>query len=134
MTELVLNKIKVDENRHEQLVVFREKGGDRFLPLVIGMSEINSIKLKLSGVKPPRPMTHDLLLNVLSGLGASLEKIVIDKLEKNTFHAKLFLKKENGKTAVIDARPSDSIAIALRSNAPIFADDGVLEAASVTEI
>lgn len=134
MIELVLSKIKVDENRHEQLVVFREKEGKRFLPVVIGISEINAIKLKLSGVKPPRPLTHDLMLNIVSGLGARLEKVIIDKLEKNTFHAKLFLKKENGEEIVIDARPSDSVAIALRSNVPICAKEEVLSAAGVFEV
>ncbi|HOE68709.1 MAG TPA: bifunctional nuclease family protein [Candidatus Omnitrophota bacterium] len=134
MIELVLSKIKVDENRHEQLVVFREKDGNRYLPLAIGISEINSIKLKLSGIIPPRPMTHDLLLNVLEGLGARLMYIVIDKIEKNTFHAKLFIRKENGEEVLIDARPSDSIAVALRSGVSIFAEENVLDAAGVTEV
>ena len=134
MIELVLSKIKVDENRHEQLVVFREKNGKRFLPVVIGISEINSIKMKLSGVKPPRPMTHDLVTNILSELGAKLEKVLIDKLEKGTFHAKLFLQKEDGKKIVVDARPSDSVAVALRSNVPVFADEKVFNAASVDEV
>lgn len=134
MIELVLSKIKVDENRHEQLVVFREKNGKRFLPVVIGIAEINAIKMKLGGVKPPRPMTHDLILNILDGLDAKLVKVIIDKLEQSTFHAKLFLSKKDGKEIVIDARPSDSVAIALRSNVPIFADDTVFETASVHEI
>jgi len=134
MIELVLSKIKVDENRHEQLVVFREKEGKRFLPVVIGISEINAIKMKLSGVKPPRPMTHDLMMNILEGIGARLDKVIIDKLEGGTFHAKLFLEKEDGKQVVIDARPSDSVAVALRSNVPIFAAEEVLDTASVLEV
>ena len=134
MIELVLSKIKVDEKRHEQLLVFKVQGETRYLPLVIGIAEINSIKLNLSGVKPPRPMTHDLLLNVLEGLGARLMYIVIDKIEKNTFHAKLFIRKENGEEVLIDARPSDSIAVALRSGVSIFAEENVLDAAGVTEV
>ena len=134
MIELVLSKIKVDENRHEQLVVFREKDGTRFLPVVIGISEINSIKMKLNGVKPPRPMTHDLVLNIAKGLGAKFEKVVIDKLEQNTFHAKIFLTKEDGAEVVIDARPSDSVAIAMRSNTPIFTEEEILNTASVYEV
>jgi hypothetical protein len=134
MIELVLSKIKVDENHHEQLVVFREKNGKRFLPVVIGISEINAIKMKLGDVKPPRPMTHDLILNILDGLNAKLVKVIIDKLERSTFHAKLFLRKDDGNELIIDARPSDSVAIALRSNVPIFAEDAVFDAASVHEI
>jgi bifunctional DNase/RNase len=134
MIELVLSKIKVDESRHEQLVVFREKEGKRFLPVVIGTSEINSIKMKISGVKPPRPMTHDLMLSLLDELGAQLERVVIDKLDQGTFHAKLFLHKDDGKELVVDARPSDSVAIALRADVPIFADEEVFESASVSEV
>ncbi|HPW76751.1 MAG TPA: bifunctional nuclease family protein, partial [Candidatus Omnitrophota bacterium] len=106
----------------------------RYLPLVIGIAEINSIKLNLSGVKPPRPMTHDLLVNILEGLGARLEKVVIDKIEKNTFYAKLFILKEGGNRIIMDARPSDSVAIALRCGVPIFAKQDVLNAASVAEV
>lgn len=134
MIELVLSKIKVDENRHEQLVVFREKNGKRFLPVVIGISEINSIKMKLQGVKPPRPMTHDLVLNILDSLGAQLVKVLIDKLEKGTFHAKLFLRKGDEKEIVVDARPSDSLAVALRSNVPIFVEEKVFNVAGVDEV
>lgn len=134
MIELILSKIKVDENRHEQLVVFQEKNGKRFLPVVIGLPEIHSIKLKLSGVKPPRPMTHDLMLSLIEGLGGKLHKIVIDKLENNTFHAKIYMTNENGKEVVIDARPSDSVAVALRAKVPVYAEDEVLSAASVFEI
>ena len=78
-------------------------------------------------------MTHDLLLNVLKG-SARLMYIVIDKIEKNTFHAKLFIRKENGEEVLIDARPSDSIAVALRSGVSIFAEENVLDAAGVTEV
>ncbi|MGI6241401.1 MAG: bifunctional nuclease family protein [Candidatus Omnitrophota bacterium] len=134
MIELVLSKIKVDEKRHEQLLVFKVQGETRYLPLVIGIAEINSIKLNLSGVKPPRPMTHDLLVNILEGLGARLEKVVIDKIEKNTFYAKLFILKEGGNRIIMDARPSDSVAIALRCGVPIFAEQDVLNAASVAEV
>lgn len=134
MIELVLSKIRVDENRHEQLVVFREKNGKRYLPVVIGLSEIHSIKLKLSGVKTPRPMTHDLMLALVEKLGGKLQRVVIDKLENNTFHAKLYVLKTDGKELVVDARPSDSVAIALRAQAPVFAEDDVFNTASVHEV
>ena len=134
MIELTLSKIKVDEKRHEQLVVFREKDGKRFLPLVIGLPEIQAIKLKLGGVKTPRPMTHDLVLSVVEGLGGTVQKVVIDKLENNTFHAKIHLRRENGNEVMIDARPSDSVAIALRAQVPVFAEEAVLNQASVYEV
>ena len=127
MIEMVLSKIKVDENRHEQLVVFREKDGKRFLPVVIGLPEIHAIKLKLGNVKPPRPMTHDLMLKIVQELGGKLQKVVIDKLENNTFHAKLYILKENGQEVVIDSRPSDAIALALRTGATILVEESVIK-------
>lgn len=134
MIELILNKIKIDETRNEQIIVLREKDGVRYLPVVIGIAEVNAIKLKLSGVKPPRPLTHDLVVSVVEGLGARLEKIVIDKLQQNTFFAKLHLKKNDGEEILIDARPSDSVALALRAQAPIFAAEEVMGEASITEV
>ena len=127
MIEMELNKIIIDEKRHDQIIVLKEKDGERLLPIVIGLQEASSIKMKLSGVNPPRPLTHDLLHSVIANLEARVEKIVIDKLENSTFHAKLFLKIENGKTRVVDARPSDSIALSVRAKAPIFVEDEVLK-------
>lgn len=127
MIEMELNKIVIDERRHDQLIVLKEKGGNRILPIVIGLVEASAIKLKLSGFNPPRPLTHDLLHNTIEHLEASLEKVVIDKLEENTFHAKLILKTESGQTKIVDARPSDSIALAVRAHAPIFVEEEVIE-------
>src|SRR3989338_638095 len=121
MIEMELNKIIIDEKRHDQVIVLKEKMGDRLLPIVIGFQEASSIKMKLAGVNPPRPMTHDLLHSVIENMEARVEKIVIDKLENNTFHAKLHLK-TNGKTKIVDARPSDSIALCVRAKAPIFVE------------
>ena len=134
MIEMVLSKIKVDENRHEQLVVFREKDGNRLLPVVIGLPEIHAIKLKLGNVKPPRPMTHDLMLRIVQDLGGKLQRVVIDKLENSTFHAKIYILKENGQEVVVDSRPSDSVAIALRAQVPVFVEDSILSTASVYEV
>lgn len=130
MIEMELAKIVIDEKRHDQLIVLKEKAGDRLLPIVIGLSEASAIKLKISGFNPPRPLTHDLLYSAIESLEANLEKIVIDKLEENTFHAKLVLK-QDGKTKIIDARPSDSVALAIRAKAPIFVDDQVLKQADL---
>jgi bifunctional DNase/RNase len=127
MVEMELNKIVIDEKRHDQLIVLKEKGGDRLLPIVIGLAEASAIKLRISGFSPPRPLTHDLLYATIENLDAVIEKIVIDRLEENTFHAKLYIKTESGKSKVIDARPSDSIALAVRAHTPIFVDDQVLK-------
>ncbi len=134
MIELVLNKIKVDETRNEQVIIFREKEGTRFLPVVIGLSEVNAIKMKLSGIKPPRPLTHDLLLETIQQLGGRLEKVVIDKLQNNTFYAKLYLVRSNDGEIIVDARPSDSVALALRASAPVYVAEEILGEAGVTEI
>jgi hypothetical protein len=127
MIEMELNKIVIDEKRHDQLIVLREKNGERVLPIVIGLAEASAIKLKLSGFQPPRPLTHDLLHNTIGNLDASIEKIIIDKLEENTFHAKVVLKTSSGTEKIIDARPSDSIALAVRAHAPIFVADEIIK-------
>jgi bifunctional DNase/RNase len=127
MLEMELNKIVIDEKRHDQLIVLKEKNGSRILPIVIGLSEASAIKLKISGFNPPRPLTHDLLYTAIENLDATIERVVIDKLEDNTFHAKLVLKTKAQDTKIIDARPSDSIALAVRAHAPIFVEDEVLK-------
>jgi len=126
MVEMELNKIVIDEKRHDQLIVLKEKNGERILPIVIGLVEASAIKLKISGFNPPRPLTHDLLHITIENLEAKIEKIIIDKLEENTFHAKLVIKTATGETKTIDARPSDSIALAVRAHAPIFVEDEVI--------
>jgi len=127
MIEMELNKIMIDEKRHDQLIVLKEKNGEHILPIVIGLAEASAIKLKISGFNPARPLTHDLLHEMVVHLGAKVEKIIIDKLEENTFHAKLVLKTSSGDAKTIDARPSDSIALAVRAHAPIFVDEEVIK-------
>jgi bifunctional DNase/RNase len=131
MIEMELNKIVIDEKRHDQLIVLKEKDGSRILPIVIGLAEASAIKLKISGFTPPRPLTHDLLHSTIENLEASIDKIIIDKLEENTFHAKIILKAANGTTKVIDARPSDSIALAVRAHAPIFVEDEIIKQSEI---
>ena len=131
MIEMELNKIVIDEKRHDQLIVLKEKGGSRILPIVIGLNEASAIKLKISGFNPPRPLTHDLLHSTIENLEANIEKVIIDKLEENTFHAKLVLKTASGKTKIIDARPSDSIALAVRAHVPIFVEDEIIKKSEV---
>ncbi len=127
MVEMELNKIVIDEKRHDQLIVLKEKNGNRILPIVIGLPEASAIKLKISGFQPPRPLTHDLLHNAIENLNASTVKIIIDKLEDSAFHAKIVLKTADGQERIIDARPSDSIALAVRAHAPIFVEDEIIK-------
>ena len=127
MIEMELNKIIIDEKRQDQVIVLKEKNGVKTLPIVIGLLEASSIKMKLSGIQAPRPLTHDLLYSIIENLKVKVEKIVIDKLENNTFYAKMFITAENKETKIIDARPSDSIALAVRAKAPIFVEEEVLE-------
>jgi len=127
MIEMELNKIVIDEKRHDQLIALKEKGGLRILPIVIGLNEASAIKLKISGFNPPRPLTHDLIFQILNNLNVTIEKIIIDKLEENTFHAKIIIKTATNELKTIDARPSDSIALAVRFHAPIFVEDEIIK-------
>ncbi len=126
LIEMEVSKIRIDERRGEQVIVLKERGGTRFLPIIIGISEVTAIKMKISGIQPPRPLTHDLLRDTIAQLGAALQRIIITKLEYNTFFAKLILQTKEGELREVDARPSDSIAIALRAEAPIFVAEEVL--------
>lgn len=134
MIQVELSKIIIDEKRQDQIIVLKEKNGERQLPIVIGFLEASSIKMKLSGVEPPRPMTHDLLVAVIQGLEAKLERLIIDKMINNTFHARLEFKTKDGQTRFIDARPSDGVALAVRTSAPIFVEEDVIKKAAITKI
>jgi len=127
MIEVELSRIIVDEEKKEQVIVLKEKDGQRFIPIVIGIYEATAIKMKLSKYKPPRPLTYDLMTSIIGNLGVKLEKVVIDNLVNGTFHAKLHLKSENDLLKIIDARPSDSIALAVRTKSPIFAEEHIVE-------
>ena len=134
MIQVELSKIIIDEKRQDQIIVLKEKNGERQLPIVIGFLEASSIKMKLSGVEPPRPMTHDLLVAIIQGLDAKLDRLIIDKMVNNTFHAKLEFKTKDGQTKFIDARPSDGIALAVRTGASVFVEEDVIKKASITKI
>lgn len=134
MVEMELNKIIINEKRHEQVIVLKEKNGSRSLPIVIGLLEATAIKMKIGGVEPLRPLTHDLLKSTIEHLRARLEKIVIDKLENNTFYAKLVVHAASEEVVAIDARPSDSIALAVRMSAPIFVEEEVLKSSEMFNV
>ena len=128
MIRVELSRIIIDEKRQDQVIVLKEKeGNQRQIPIIIGFMEASSIKIKVSGLEVPRPMTHDLLVQVIQALGGNLVKVVIDKLVDNTFYAKLELKTKEGEIKRIDARPSDSIAMAVRFKAPIFVSEDVAD-------
>lgn len=110
----------------QYVVVLEEMDGPRLIPIWIGPAEGNAIATHLNNIQLPRPMTHDLLLNCLKDLKAKVVKVVITELKDSTFYATLYVEKDSS-VLEIDARPSDSIAIALRASAPLFVDESVFE-------
>jgi hypothetical protein len=121
----------LDRDTNSPVVVLQEKTGERVLPIWIGPAEASAIAMELAGVKFARPLTHDLLKQIISGLGAELSRVNITRVQDNTYFAELLIRREEHVFAV-DARPSDSIAIALRLKAPIFVDESLLEVTSVS--
>jgi bifunctional DNase/RNase len=115
----------LDRSTNTPVVVLQEEDGERTLPIWIGASEANAIALELQGVKPERPLTHDLMKHLVSGLGGELRRVVISGLRENTYLAELLIYR-GGEVFEVDARPSDSIALALRMHAPIFSNDELL--------
>ena len=124
--EVELSRIIINEQSDQQIIVLKERHGERGFPIVIGIVEIFAIDRRLKGIKPPRPMTHDLLDSVIDNLGAKIEKIVINDLRNHTFYAQIHLS-SNGRTVKIDSRPSDAIALGAASNIPIFVAEHVFE-------
>src|SRR3989338_8999871 len=103
MVEMELNKIIIDEKRQEQVIVLKEKNGQRLLPIIIGLLEATAIKMEVGGVTPTRPLTHDLLKKLIEVLGVKLDKIIIDKIIDNTFHAKLVINTGDSQFKFVDA-------------------------------
>ncbi len=130
MLEMTIDSIRVSLLNYQRVVILRVKESNRLLPIWIGPPEADSIALKLQDVDVPRPMTHDLLQSVISTLGASVNRIVVSDLKDDTFYAKIVLQ-YNDSSMEVDSRPSDAIALAVRTQAPIFADDSVVEKAGV---
>lgn len=126
--EAELSKIIINEMSDQQIIVLKERNGQRSFPIVIGIVEIFAIDRRLKGIRPARPMTHDLLVSIIENLGANVEKIVINDLNNHVFFARIHLSL-NGQTIEIDSRPSDAIAIGTAVNAPIFVAEHVFEQA-----
>ena len=127
--EAELSRIIINEMSDQQIIVLKERHGERSFPIVIGIVEIFAIDRRLKGIKPARPMTHDLLANVIENLGARIEKIVIKDLSHHVFYARIHLSL-NGHIIEIDSRPSDAIALGTATSAPIFVAEHVFDQAS----
>ena len=130
--EMTIKGLMVDPITNMPIVILRDQEGNRVLPIWVGIFEANAIALQIENISTPRPMTHDLLRNVISDLHASVQKIVVCDLQENTFYALIYLS-INGDTVAIDARPSDAIALALRTRAPIFVEESVIDNAKTVD-
>jgi bifunctional DNase/RNase len=126
MIKMEIKGLLMDPVSNMPVIILRDTDKGHFLPIWVGMFEANAIALEMEKVATPRPMTHDLLKNVLAELDAKVERVVINDLRENTFFARIHLARKDG-NLTIDSRPSDAIALALRSQAEIFVEEEVLE-------
>jgi bifunctional DNase/RNase len=130
MLEMIIDSIRVSLMNYQRVVILKEKDTDRYLPIWIGPTEADAIAVKLQDVSVPRPLTHDLLNSVITSLGAGVAHVIVSELSHDTFYAKVVLQLAD-KALEVDARPSDAIALAVRSSVPIFVEESVLEKAGV---
>ena len=130
--EMTIKGLMVDPITNMPIIVLRDDAGERVLPIWVGVFEANAIALQIENVATPRPMTHDLLKNVIADLNATVQKVVVSDLKDNTFYALIHLTL-NGEALAVDARPSDAIALALRARAPIFVEDNVIDHAKTID-
>ena len=130
--EMTIKGLMIDPITNMPIIILRDGEGQRILPIWVGVFEANAIALQIENVQTPRPMTHDLLKNVIQDLSAQVERIVVTELKDNTFYAVIHLRSD-GAAVVVDARPSDAIALALRTSAPIFVEESVIASARSVE-
>jgi len=130
MLEMVIDSIRVSLMNYQRVVILKEKNSGRYLPIWIGPAEADAIAVRLQDITVPRPLTHDLLDSIISNLGAGVSYIVVSDLESDTFFAKIVLQVASN-TMEMDSRPSDAIALAVRTGAPIFAEESVLDKAGI---
>ncbi len=130
MIEMTIESIRVSLMNYQRVVILKEKDGDRYLPIWIGPAEADAIAVRLQDVAVARPLTHDLLRNVIEALGAGIASVVVNDLANDTFYARIMLALD-GRQLEIDARPSDAIALAVRAKVPVYAEESVLEKAGV---
>ena len=121
-----LARIVISDTSEQQIIVLRERDGIRQFPIVIGLAEAIAIDRRVKGIVTPRPLTHDLLANVISDLDGELEKIVVHDLREHTFYAKLVIRR-NGRLLEVDSRPSDAIALGVAGDTPIYVEESVLQ-------
>ena len=124
--EMNIKGLMIDPITNMPIIILRDQDGQRILPIWVGVFEANAIALQIENVQTPRPMTHDLLKNIIDDLSAQVERIVVTELKENTFYALIHLRK-NGHSIEVDARPSDAIALALRTRSPIFVEEAVIQ-------
>jgi bifunctional DNase/RNase len=120
----------LDPSTNMPIIVLKDVNSDSVLPIWVGVFEANAIALEIEKVSPPRPMTHDLLKNAITGLGATVERVVVTELRNDTFLAAIWATR-NGEPIVLDSRPSDAIALAMRTDCPIFVDEEVLKSSRI---
>ena len=130
MIEMTVESIRMSPMNYQRVVLLREKEAERYLPIWIGPAEADAIAVKMHDVTVPRPLTHDLLRSVIDTLGATVTSIVVCDLRNDTFFAKIVLS-VNGEALEVDSRPSDAIALAVRVNVPIYAEESVLDKAGI---
>lgn len=130
MVEMTIESVRVSLMNYQRVVILKERNANRYLPIWIGPAEADAIAVQLQEVAVPRPLTHDLLNSVISALGAAVRSIVVNDLSNDTFFARILLDVD-GRSLEIDSRPSDALALAVRVQVPIFAEDAVLEKAGV---
>jgi len=126
LVQMDLARIIIMENGDSQVIVLKERSGDRHFPILIGINEALAIDRRVKGIQMQRPLTHDLMANIIEQLDADLEKIVISDLRDHTFYAKLIMRR-NGDLVEIDSRPSDAIALGVTKQTPIFVEEDVLQ-------
>ena len=132
LIEMTIKGLMVDPITNMPIVILKDKDGERVLPIWVGIFEANAIALQIENIATPRPMTHDLLRNVIADLDGAVDRIVVSDLKENTFFAIIHLTVK-GERIVVDARPSDAIALALRTRAPILVDETVIENAKTVD-
>jgi hypothetical protein len=132
LIEMTIKGLMVDPITNMPIVILKDKEGDRVLPIWVGIFEANAIALQIENIATPRPMTHDLLRNIISDLDGSVDRVVVSDLKENTFYAIVHLT-VRGERVAVDARPSDAIALALRTRAPILVEETVIENAKTVD-
>ena len=132
LIEMTIKGLMVDPITNMPIVILKDKEGERVLPIWVGIFEANAIALQIENIATPRPMTHDLLRNIITDLDGQVDRVVVSDLKDNTFFAIIHLTVK-GEAVVVDARPSDAIALALRTRAPILVDETVIDNAKTVD-